>query len=231
MSFNSADFSPLPPSQTIQFDVPTEQVEGILLSEYRNSPNLINYIKIITSEVDEISKAIQDTINLRYLADATGKQLDVIGEIVGISRIFYGAAALGYFGFYDDPQAAYPSIGSATDTTVGGVYKSITDPDSADYVMDDVTYRKIIYAKILRNMTNCCIEDVLLFIDLMVGFDCDTQITETHCNVAIYVHEDLTQLQRISLSLVLDGVRPAGVAMTLRDNRGFIDIIKGHKYD
>ena len=57
MSFNSADFSPLPPSQTIQFDVPTEQVEGILLSEYRYSPNLINYIKIITSEVDEIRKA------------------------------------------------------------------------------------------------------------------------------------------------------------------------------
>lgn len=230
MSFSSADFNPLPPSQTIQFEVPTDQVETIMLSEFRNSPNLIAYIKQFTTEIDEISKAIQDTINMRYLADATGKQLDVIGEIVGIGRIFYGAAALGYFGFYDDPQAQFPSIGSATDTTVGGIYKSITDPDAADYVMDDATYRKAIYAKILKNMTNCCIEDVLLFIDLMVGHSCNTQITETSCAVAIYVHENLTQIQRTSLGLTVDGVRPAGVAMTLRDNRGFIDIKKGNKY-
>ena len=230
MSFNSADFNPLPPSQTIQFEVPTDKVETIMLSEFRNSPNLISYIKQFTTEIDEVSKAIQDTINYRHLADATGKQLDVIGEIVGVGRIFYGAAALGYFGFYDDPQAAFPSIGSTTDTTKGGIYKSITDPDAADYVMDDVTYKKAIYAKILKNMTNCCIEDVLLYIDLMVGYSCNTQITETSCAVAIYVHENLTQVQRIALSVTIDGVRPAGVAMTLRDNRGFIDIKKGNKY-
>lgn len=224
MSYRATDFKPLTSSQTVLFAVPSSKLQDLLLAQYKDSPNLAAYIGCFMAEVDIISKAIQDTINLRYLADATGKQLDVIGEIVGIGRIFYGAAALGYFGYYDDPQSATPSIGDAFNSNVGGVYKSVTDRDSADYVMDDATYKKAIYAKIVKNMTNCCIEDVLLYIDLVIGFSCDTEIVESSCNVDIYVHEDLNQLQRISLSLLISGVRPVGVSMTLRDNYGFITI-------
>ena len=224
MSYKSTDFNPLPPSQTVMFQVPSSKIQELLLAQYKDSPNLSAYINCFVAEIDIISKAIEDTINLRYLADATGKQLDVIGEIVGLGRIFYGAAALGYFGFYDDPQSAVPSIGDTNTPGVGGIYKSISDRAAADYVMDDVTYKKAIYAKIVKNMTNCCIEDVLLYIDLIIGFSCDTQITESNCQVDIYVHENLNQLQRISLSLLISGVRPVGVSMTLRDNYGTIVI-------
>lgn len=224
MSYRATDFKPLPPSQTILFDVPSNRIQTMLLAQYKDSPNLAAYIGCFMAEIDIISKAIQDSINLRYLADAFGVQLDVIGEIVGIRRIFYGAAALGYFGFYDDPQSAVPSIGSASDSTIGGVYKSITDRPSADYVMDDTTYKRAIYAKIVKNMTNCCIEDVLLYIDLVVGEVCDTEIVETSCNVSIYIHENLNQLQRISLSLLISGIRPVGVSMQLRDNHGVIAV-------
>jgi len=65
---------------------------------------------------------------------------------------------------------------------------------------------------------------VLLYIDLIIGFSCDTQITESSCHVDIYVHENLNQLQRISLSLLIAGVRPVGVSMTLRDNHGTIAV-------
>ncbi|MGF6139030.1 DUF2612 domain-containing protein [Pseudomonas laurylsulfatiphila] len=224
MSYRATDFKPLPPSKSVEFAIPSSRIQTLLLSQFKDSPNLSAYIGCFIAEVDIISKAIEDTINLRYLADASGSQLDVVGEIVGIGRIFYGAAALGYFGFYDDPQSAIPSIGDKFDSTVGGVYKSITDRDSADYVMDDDTYKKAIYAKIVKNMTNCCIEDVLLYIDLIIGFSCDTQITESSCHVDIYVHENLNQLQRISLSLLIAGVRPVGVSMTLRDNHGTITV-------
>lgn len=224
MSFSSADYVPLQPSQTVQFATPSSRLQDLLMMQYKSSPNLSAYINCFLQEVDIINKAIQDTINLRYLADAFGKQLDTIGEIVGIGRTFYGAASLGYFGFYDDSQAANPSIGDAFNPAVGGVYKSITDRDSADYVMNDVTYKKAIYAKIIKNMTNCCIEDVLLYIDLVVGFSCDTEIVESNCHVDIFVHENLLQQQRISLSLLINGVRPICTSMTLRDNRGTITI-------
>jgi hypothetical protein len=224
MSFNSADFIPLKPSDTVLFRVPSDKLQQLLLMQYKSSPNLSAYIDCFLKEVDIISKAIQDSINLRYLSNATGKQLDVIGEIVGIGRIFYGAASLGFFGFYDDPRSEIPSIGSATDTTVGGIYKSVSDKDALDYVMDDVTYKKTIYAKIVKNMTNCCIEDVLLYIDLIAGMNCDTEIVESNCQSDIFIHEDLKQIQRISLSLMVSGIRPIGVEMTLRDNHGAIAV-------
>lgn len=224
MSYKASDFKPMPSSQTVLFEVPSSRLQDLLLAQYKDSPNLSAYIGCFMAEVDIISKAIEDSINLRYLADAFGKQLDVIGEIVGLSRIFYGAAALGYFGFYDDPQSEVPSIGDAFNPAIGGVLKSVTDRASADFVMGDDQYKKAIYAKIIKNMTNCCIEDVLRYIDLIIGFSCDTQITESSCHVDIYIHEDLNQLQRISVSLLISGVRPIGVSMTLRDNYGTIVI-------
>lgn len=224
MSYNSANYIPLLPAPTVRFAVPSEKLQTLLLMQYKSSPNLSAYINCFLQEVDIVNKAIEDSINLRYLSDAFGKQLDVIGEIVGIGRIFYGAASLGYFGFYNDPQSASPSIGDAFAPTIGGIYKSITDRNSADYVMDDVTYKKAIYAKIIKNMTNCCIEDVLLYIDLVIGFSCDTEIKEGNSHVDIYIHESLTQLQRISIGLLINGVRPICTSMTLRDNHGTIVI-------
>lgn len=224
MFSKAIDFKPMPPSQTVGFAIPSDKIQDMLLSQYKDSPDLAKYIGCFMSEVDIITKAIEDTINLRHLADAFGVQLDAIGEIVGLKRIFYGAAALGYFGFYDDPQAAIPSIGDADNSTIGGIYKSIGDKDAADYIMDDATYKRALYAKIVKNMTNCCIEDVLFYIDLLMGFSCDTEIVEGDCRVDIYVHEDLNQLQRISLSLLISGVRPVCVFMTLRDNHGTIAV-------
>src|SRR5450830_1277911 len=156
MSFDSSTFIPIDASQTIQFDIPSDSLQAMLLMQYQNSPNLSAYIGCFLSEVDELSSAIQDSINLRYLADAFGNQLDDIGAIVGIGRIFYGAAPLGNFGFYDDPQSATPSIGTLTDPTIGGRYKSITDISAEDLVLDDETYKRVIYAKIIKNRTNCC---------------------------------------------------------------------------
>lgn len=212
------------PSKTIEFNVPTSTVVDTLIWQYKNSTNLQDYINCIALELDELTKAIEDTINVRYLADAYGYQLDVIGEIVGIGRIFYGAAAIGYFGFYDEPQSKVPSIGDASDPTIGGIYKAYGQLTSNDLVLDDQSYRNVIYAKIIQNGTNCRINHVLTFIDYVVGDIVDTELTEpTPNHVEIFIKEDLNQTQRISISLTINMVKPAGVKLSLRDNRGVID--------
>lgn len=214
----------LKPSKTVEFIVPTEKVVDILIWQYKDSPNLQNYIKAFVGEIDILVKAIEDTINYRYLADAYGYQLDIIGEIVGIGRIFYGASPIGYFGFYDDPESKVPSIGSYYDRTLGGVYKGRGQLDSNDLILDDSSYRNIIYAKIIQNSTNCRIEHVLTFIDYVVGMQCDTEITEPSPNNAlITIHENLGQLQRVGIGLTMNMVRPTGVKFVVQDNRGIID--------
>lgn len=212
------------PSQTVQFPVPSQVAETKLMMQYSNSPNLVKYMMCIIKQQDELVKAIQDTINLRYLADAFGKQLDVIGEIVGQSRIIAGAAALGYFGFYDEPRSANPSIGDDATPTIGGTYRSDGDRASADFRMNDVQYRQAIYAKILKNDSRCSIDDVLTWIDLIVGYECDTEIVEGVNTGTIFIHESLSQTNRTTLGLFMAFMKPVGTGLILRDNTGVIAI-------
>jgi len=214
-------------SKTIELLVPTDKVLDTLLWQYKNSKNLQDYIYAFAVELNVLTKAIEDTLNLRYLADAYGYQLDVIGDIVGIGRIFYGASPIGYFGFYDDPQSKVPSIGTTLDTTVGGMYKGAGQLNSNDLILGDLSYRNIIYAKIIQNGTNCRIDHVITFIDYVTGITCNTEITEpSPNNVLISIHENLDQLQRVSVSLTINMIRPAGVKFVVEDNRGIIDTTK-----
>lgn len=175
-------------------------------------------------QVDELVKAIEDTINLRYLADAFGQQLDVNGEIVGMARIIPGAAALGYFGFYDETLAARPSIGDVAYPSVGGVYRSDGDRTSTDFRMNDVQYKQAIYAKILKNDSACTVDDVIEWIDLMVGYPVDTEIVEGTNTGAIFIHEELPQVARTTLGLFMNFMKPVGTGLTLRDNIGVITL-------
>ncbi len=194
------------------------------MMQYSNSPNLVKYMMCIIKQQDELVKAIQDTINLRYLADAFGKQLDVIGEIVGQSRIIAGAAALDYFGFYDEPRSANPSIGDNATPTIGGTYRSDGDRASTDFRMNDVQYRQAIYAKILKNDSRCSIDDVLTWIDLIVGYECDTEIIEGVNTGTIFIHESLSQTNRTTLGLFIAFMKPVCTGLILRDNMGVITI-------
>ena len=215
----------IPPSKTIEFSLPTTYSEDTFIWQYRNSENLKSYLDSFLFEVDELTKAAEDTINYRYLADAYGYQLDVIGEILGQGRVFFGANPLGYFGFYDDPQSEVPSIGDKFDITKGGIYKSLGDKNAGDLVLGDEEYRRALYAKVIQNGSNCRIDHMLRFIDLITELECNTEITENgKCGFHMFIHEDLTQTQRVNVSLLTLHLRPAGVSMSVEDNYGVIGL-------
>jgi hypothetical protein len=57
-----------------------------LITQYQQSPNIQGLIASIVTPIQDIENALTDMNNLRYLPDATGAQLDVIGVIVGLPR-------------------------------------------------------------------------------------------------------------------------------------------------
>jgi len=59
---------------------------GRLLFEFKNSPVLDQLLQALSIENQELYDAIIDTMNLRTLDNATGVQLDVLGDIVGQYR-------------------------------------------------------------------------------------------------------------------------------------------------
>ncbi len=58
-----------------------------LATQFRESTNLINYIKALLTEADTLEQVIRDIIDKRWIDTAEGVQLDILGTIVQQSRI------------------------------------------------------------------------------------------------------------------------------------------------
>ena len=62
--------------------------EGLarLIEQYKESPNLRAWISSYLKQVQDLENAIWEVINLRFLPNAFGHQLDVLGKLVGLER-------------------------------------------------------------------------------------------------------------------------------------------------
>ena len=195
----------------------------MLLSQYQHSVNLKKYVNIFVSEFEEIRQAQADSIKYRYLADSFGIMVDDVAYLVGASRTIYGAAALGYFGFYDNP-GAYPA-GDDNDPTKGGVLRSDSDKESGDFVRNDVQLKNAIRARIVKIMGNCNIEQLINYVELVLGRTVDLEIKEGNQKIDYIVHGTLSIAERVLIACMLPDFKPAGISITLADNSGNIALV------
>ena len=114
--------------------------ESRILSQYSNSPLYKLLLGVYTSEIQELSDAIVEMIKCRTIAKAQGKNLDTIGNIVGYKRAMLNFDT----SFWFAPDEA----GSSPDNGHWWVRNS---PQAETELMDDETYRKWIWMKILKN--------------------------------------------------------------------------------
>lgn len=147
---------------------------NMLLSQYSQSPNLRAYIQCILDEFAEIKQANADVVKYRYLADSFGVMVDDIAYLVGASRTIYGAASLGFFGFFTNPSA-YPA-GDDNDPSLGGILRSDSDKESGDFVRTDAQLKNAIRARIIKIVGNCNIEQLITYVDLVLGREIDLEI-------------------------------------------------------
>jgi hypothetical protein len=195
----------------------------LLLNQYSNSQSLKEYIQCILSEFDEVKKALQDIVKYRYLADSFGVQVDDIAYLVGASRTIYGAKALGYFGYYEDPEAY--GTGDDNQPGIGGRLKSDYDRDSGDFVRTDVQLKNAIRARIIKATSGCTLNDMYNFCDLIVGRSLPMVITEGKLSVDFHVKEELPVGDKVILSFAIADIKPAGITATFRDNSGNIELV------
>lgn len=60
-----------------------------LASQFKESPQLISYIKCLLIEANTLESVFSDLITKRWIDTATGQNLDVLGTIVGQKRNIY----------------------------------------------------------------------------------------------------------------------------------------------
>ena len=114
--------------------------ESRILSQYSNSYLYKKLLGVYTSEVQELLDAIVDLMEYRTLSKAKAGQLDAIGRIVGQPRESYE---------YDDTFWFTPDEeGLGADN---GNWWVTNAQETSISQMDDETYRKWIWMRILEN--------------------------------------------------------------------------------
>lgn len=203
------------------------RTDNVILVQYRNSPNLKLYISAFVDVLEDLEVAVVDSVQKRYLSDAGSAQLDDIAEIVGAVRTLPFAKPLGYFGYYENPQAAIPSVGDDSNASLGGVLKGDLDPDSGDFILTDTELTRFIKAKVIKNSSFLSVDDVILYIETTFGRSLDIETIEaTTRNAAqIVVHEYLGVSEKAMLAAIIKMMKAAGVEYTLSDNSGPISLV------
>ena len=120
-----------------------------LIIQYGNKSNAVSTVTAITEEFELIYDN-SNILDIAYNLDtAIGKQLDIIGKIVGISRVVPFSVPKKYFGF-NGHLNSYP-FGSKFNVVVSYPFKSKFEIPYSDSQLNDNDYRFFIKAKIIKN--------------------------------------------------------------------------------
>lgn len=173
------------------------QARSRYTQQFKNKPIFDAHINIFITEVTEIQDMLQDLIGLRSLETAVGSQLDMIGAIVGQPRVLVDFSLFPFFGF--DGASEAQTFGSLYDASLGGTWKSISDSEGASFEVDDDTYRFIIKARIVANISNTTPQGVIDAVNYIVGRS-DSSIEEMgNAHLKIIHYAALTDLQEYFL--------------------------------
>lgn len=114
----------------------------LIVNQLRDSPNYVEVIRLLAEDFDEASD-IYDYIakNINVL-NARGVWLDLIGDIVGVSRVFEREIQPVFFGFDDQPNTT--GFGQAR-------FREPDDKTTSSSVLNDDDYRLVIIGQIARN--------------------------------------------------------------------------------
>lgn len=138
-----------PPSATELFDF-----ESTVISQYANSPTIQQLCANMNAYVDQTQNFANFYSFVWNIDTAEGFGLDILGRIVGVSRLLQIPTGALYVGFQDGTGP-----GTATDVQPFGQqgtwYTRIASSEA--YLLDDGSYRKLILTKALSNIVNTTI--------------------------------------------------------------------------
>lgn len=183
---------------------------ALITSEHSAKPKFMALVQAIAGTAGDIANLIASLPALFDLDTAIGKQLDIVGQWIGQSRVVPGVLTLGYFGFVENVVAL--TFGEETDISIGGRFYEEGEPFTSTAVLADPEYRTILKAKIVRNQydgTQEEIENALAYI-----FNAPAHIRDNGTMVIDIVINAKISLVDQSLLTNFDLLpRPAGVAI------------------
>lgn len=172
---------------------------------FEESPVFDRYLQTITTESLQIQEVYRQLMQERSIDTAIGKQLDIIGNIVGQSRQLVDTGTIPFFGYQGATGAS--SFGDVSSRRVGGYYWDINQPRSGSTYLTDEQYRLFIKAKIIKNVTRGTPEDVITFVKFVFGAKrVQVSVDEGAEQAVVLVSDDLNDFEMALLAYFVDGL-------------------------
>ena len=124
-----------------------------LLMQFSQSTNMHIFLNALGAELDELTQALEDLQNKRWIDTGSGVQLDNIGILIDRSRQIAGSIQLEFFGFYDQPNTLPFDVGRFRDTP--------SDAYTATSTLDDDSYRPVLWQKVAKDTTTGTTESTI----------------------------------------------------------------------
>jgi hypothetical protein len=132
-----------------------------IINQYRGKPRMDKWLTLLPDIADAHLEKPLDQVSNSYDVDTvTGEQLDVIGRIVGMPRPILRGAAYDVFGY--DGNDSYTNY---------SVAPYIGDGDMMDAPLNNDLYRKLIKAKIARNISDGTSDSIIQLVEMIIGIE------------------------------------------------------------
>lgn len=186
-------------------------------TQYTESQKFLAFIRALLASSVELEDVLQKVAEQVDIDLAEGVNLDVIGEIVGISRIIPASVQLAFFGFQDNVAAL--NFGEEGALGVGARFFDEGEPYLATSVLNDPEFRLLIRAKIVKNHALGTNEDVIAGMAYLFGGGMAIQVAVEDIGgmaIQVAVGRSLTYLEKVLISSLDILPRPSGVRISQR---------------
>lgn len=130
-----------------------------IINEYRNKQRMVRWLTITPEIANDHIEMPLDKIFGSYDVDVvSGQMLDIIGRIVGVGRPILRAAEFDVFGYQgNDSYTNY------------NVAPYIGNGEAIDAPLNNDLYRKLIKAKIARNISDGTADSIIQLVEIIIG--------------------------------------------------------------
>ena len=178
-----------------------EQIRSRVYGQYRNSPKMIQWLLINGEIGNELQSVIDDVITSYDIDIAIGKQLDIIGRIVGVGREVIG-----------DITFQTTMFGRAS-SQFGRQSSQFSPQDVAgNEPLSDEYYRVLIRAKIAKNNSDATIDSIIKGVEFILPNGAPIVLRDNEdMSFAIDIYGSVSAIERKILSSIDVVPRPQGV--------------------
>ena len=198
----------------------SESMINHLLMQFSQSVNMHIFLDALGQELDELTQALEDLQNKRWIDTGSGVQLDNIGVLIDRSREIAGSIQLEFFAFFDQPNALPFDVGRFRDTPAVAY--------TATSILDDETYRPVLWHKVSKDTTTGTTESTIESVKFIYNAPYVTLTELGNAKIGIGIGRELTD-NDVVLARALDlFIRAGGVGLNFVEEIpdpffGFVD--------